>query len=465
MEILINVAKQYKQNIQNSINYAYNNIDKINYYINENIQILKANEYSSILSSYSESLIDMLSVDNYEKNIIEIFRLIIIYWITQNKFNVIQHKNVSYITTKSDNDMKLKLFCLYIIIYNLEVNLIDKKSYVGIDYEFNKGKIALMQINFDTCWTKDKTIQIQSFIWLVDPTELNDKQKELLIHNIMINDKIYKILHGPESLDIPYMYHQLFNSDKSLITKFTRMIIDTRLLCEYFKINLDDNEKKSCTIYDALLHFGAIGKTKYDELLKVHKNMGPVQYISWNIHKMNVFQTEYALYDVLYLKVYVFSIFKIVNESKYKKLYKYVIELIRFTFLERNKITNIVEYCKYYVDLYNNYSIKIEDVNMTLFSIYNKIVGDLIVEKINIDFLLSVGYIKTQFVYVIKYIIYSILIDNFTVNVNKNEVFRQSLKMDNILQKCIESKYVNIYKLIEIIYTESFNKLLLYKSL
>ena len=148
MEILINVAKQYKQNIQNSINYAYNNIDKINYYINENIQILKANEYSSILSSYSESLIDMLSVDNYEKNIIEIFRLIIIYWITQNKFNVIQHKNVSYITTKSDNDMKLKLFCLYIIIYNLEVNLIDKKSYVGIDYEFNKGKIGFYEIFF-----------------------------------------------------------------------------------------------------------------------------------------------------------------------------------------------------------------------------------------------------------------------------------------------------------------------------
>ena len=79
---------------------------------------------------------------------------------------------------------------------------IKYKKLVGIDFEFNninkKRKIALCQINFDTKESKN-------FIYLFYPPDLSDNQLKIF-RDLLNNKDIRFILHGGESLDLPYIF-------------------------------------------------------------------------------------------------------------------------------------------------------------------------------------------------------------------------------------------------------------------
>ena len=53
-----------------------------------------------------------------------------------------------------------------------------------------------------------------------------------------------KILHGGESLDIPYLFDQVLK-DKKLIKSFCKNLFDTKYLCEYGHIEKGFNGKCS----------------------------------------------------------------------------------------------------------------------------------------------------------------------------------------------------------------------------
>ncbi len=113
----------------------------------------------------------------------------------------------------------------------------------------------------------------------------------------MINSSIYKILHGPESLDLPYIFTQMLQNRKQHIIKFVRKMYDTRFLCEYFKYSVEADNK--CSIYVALRYFGVISDEKLKYLNDTNDSMGPIQNVNWNINTLNSYSTRYALYDVL----------------------------------------------------------------------------------------------------------------------------------------------------------------------
>src|SRR5690606_32943201 len=169
-----------------------------------------------------------------------------------------------------------------------------KKAYVGIDFEFNHRKIALCQLGFFPQRNK-------KFIWLVNPTLFTEDQTTMFIENVFISQYIRKILHGCDSLDIPYIFNELFLNDTTYIYKFISKISDTRFMCEYYKLVTDSFDNK-CSIYDSLLLFNIVDKQKYNELVDINESIGPIHDVSWDIKKISIIQTKYALYDVYYLK-------------------------------------------------------------------------------------------------------------------------------------------------------------------
>ena len=52
----------------------------------------------------------------------------------------------------------------------------------------------------------------------------------------MANTNILKILHGAESLDIPYLIDDNFNLELEPSINFFLSMIDTRYMCEYLNI-------------------------------------------------------------------------------------------------------------------------------------------------------------------------------------------------------------------------------------
>src|SRR5277367_4223408 len=108
--------------------------------------------------------------------------------------NIIEDKYKLFVC---DRPIMLQLFKLYITYYKKHHKKQKRTAYVGIDYEFNQRKIALMQINFgDT-------------IWLLNPSQFDEETKKCFVQKILINKRIYKILHGSDSLDLPYIYGEL----------------------------------------------------------------------------------------------------------------------------------------------------------------------------------------------------------------------------------------------------------------
>lgn len=428
------MATQNKDQIEK----LYKNIDQMVQFLRDSLKNITVESIKPI----NDLSIDAPSDDKLQKLRLDIFKLL-----EENKQLELYEKNeiktpknnTVYKIIIGDNDIKIKLFCLYTILFAFETKVRSRilKGYqkvvnVGIDYEFNNRQIALMQINFESA--SHKTEKTTSYIWLVNPGEFDDKQSKILTKYLMTNRKIYKILHGADSLDIPYMYQHLFKNDKETIIKFTKKMYDTRFLCEYFRLSKD--EERKCSIYDALKYFGTVTTDKRDELEEIHDSMGPVQDISWNIHKMSSFHIKYALYDVLFLEHYLFNIFGMVSEDtpKYKPSYIYANELIRFVLLERREVITVVEELKNLINPINNFMVKSKGENKTLVSIYNQIIEGFVINTpegdVYTDFILLVPFLKKTISFLFKGIVYHVITSKHTVYKKKDEKLEEPMKVD-----------------------------------
>jgi|SaaInlStandDraft_4_1057021.scaffolds.fasta_scaffold01721_10 hypothetical protein len=349
----------------------------------------------------------------------------------------------------ADTEIKIKIFTLFLLFYAFESKIRHKKdnkdlSYLGIDYEFRLRKIALMQMNFER---SPKMGPHTNYIWITYPLEFLDHTKSILLSYIMRNKLIYKILHGADSLDLPYMYQEMFGGDKNIILDFTSKVVDTRFLCEYYKLSKDDG--KACSIYDALLYFGTISQNKYDSLEKTHEYMGPVQDISWNVHKMSSHHLKYALYDVLFLMHFLFDIYK--KAGKDIKCYGLLNTITRFSYLEKREVTDIVKQMKKIVDPMNNYFILANNTKNTLMSIYTNIINTDVFKNININLniLLGVNYFRTQIIYLIKMIVYTVISQNFTIYINKHKKSDEALNIKGIINEISELKFPKLLVLVK----------------
>jgi hypothetical protein len=399
-----------------------------------------------------------------------IIRQIILGLVLKNKMDMLNEaeevpkpdSKKKYVLLVGNTPLKKQLFILYIVLFAFEVKNQKEIFYVGVDYEFTKRVIALMQLNFEA--KTSKKIRTFSYLWIVNPGDFDKVQMSFLIQKLMVNQQITKILHGSDSLDYPYMFDIMFEQNKDLAKKFTKSFVDTRYLCEYFKISIEDYQKK-CAIYEALLYFGTITDSKYKFLLDSHDNMGPVQDVQWDINKLSSFHTRYALYDVLFLKTFLIDIHKKAlreTESVFPS-YTYVTNLARFTFLEKKEITTLTKVSKQEIDPINNYLIRVNGVNHTLIGVYNKVIENMKLPELSLDInsILRINYIKSTLVIMFKRIVYSLLTRNFRINKNKKDRMETKLYNDSLYKELITNNLPIVLKVMREFEKEALAKIIL----
>jgi len=102
-----------------------------------------------------------------------------------------------------DNKETLKKMINY---FKTFMKIKDKKQ-VGVDFEFNRvnneRKIALFQINLESPNTKT--------IFMFYPPDLSINQVKVL-KQLLYSEDI--IIHGGESLDMPYLFSEIFIKKK-----------------------------------------------------------------------------------------------------------------------------------------------------------------------------------------------------------------------------------------------------------
>lgn len=423
----------YSNKLNILINYLYDNINNIIYIIKETQNPQKYDEFDLYFVIYYFSI---YQVDDKNKYLIPIIINRLINYIIR-QISILQldgnqeinyQNNYQFYINIGNNNINIKLLILQLIFFYYE-SLYEYKNhnmyFVGIDFEFdNNHQIALCQI----CLFPRKS---KKYIWIFDPKDLNNINKQYLIDYLYIPKSIYKIFHGSDSLDIPYLFNTFFNNNKKIILKFINRMIDTRFICEYYKIAIN-YENKKCSIYDGLLYFNTINNDKYKYLNNITKKMGKIYKIIWNIKKMNKYHIEYTLYDVLYLREFLFDILrksKNYNPELNKNL-ELIPEITRFVFLEKWNIENLLKIINNDIVLLNNYFIINKNDNFKLIEIYNQIINvknnkyDII--KL-INDILNINYFKSSLTLLFKYIIYSIIISSNKIYKTKNIIYINKL--------------------------------------
>lgn len=203
----------------------------------------------------------------------------------------------------------------------LDVNK-DIGGCLGIDLEFNNKIAAIIQLCF--------VINNIKHLWIIEP---NSNVKYNFIKYALVNDKYLKILHGSESLDIPFLFKYINNDDD--IIKFISKFVDTRFMCEYYNIKKRLVVPIKCSLYYCLLGFGVVDDKIFNKFMNIEKSMGDIWKIKWDIDNLDKY-LDYVVYDVFYL-IELYKNELIYIDQNINKLH----DLVRFTLLVKNNIVGI----------------------------------------------------------------------------------------------------------------------------
>lgn len=350
--------------------------------------------------------------------------------------------DINYYISISEKIEQNIYFHSFILLFGIE-SLFVKNLYVCIDFEFTDNKIRLAQLNFE------HHIDERSMIIIINPAELTNTMMDNFIMLIMCNPNIKKILHGSDSKDTPYVYDEMLDGDPDKIIAFTRTLIDTKLLCDYYKLNRTDVTDNRCSIYSedpdssAIYYFSLISKEQQDRLATVLDKM-PVD-ITWNIRKLTNAQKLYAQYDVIYLKYFYYRMINLATkdgETDAKKanimvLYRKILpQITQFAYLESKEITSLVNRCKSEVDPLNNFFyFRNTNEQIKLVDTFNRLSVGLIYDKydVKLDNLLQVSYFKKKIQFILKRIIYGHMTNICIIYQNKSKRWTQPLSDNNFI--------------------------------
>lgn len=332
--------------------------------------------------------------------------------------------NIQYNVLKVDNKNKMNIMIEKMKIFIKNQN--KTKHYIGIDLEFNKVSkdtkdIALMQINMEN----DKN---EAYIFLFKPSELDNNKKVLI--ELLTSPHIIKILHGSESLDIPYIFNELLVTKKN-IDNFCSNFYDTKFLCEYY--NIMNKIKKSCSIYSLLEDHNIITHKKVKELEANEKDMGSISELTIDIYNMNDNILKYALYDVIFLPQLIKKLLS------YGDIYRHIIpDITHLVFKNKRNIEEDLQGLEKLINEQNNYFIKYEDKKFSLNIIYEIFLYQLF----SFNDMIEINYFKNFFNIITKLIIYSNLNKYYTIYKSNNSII-DKIDYTKYLEWLSRYKYIN----------------------
>jgi hypothetical protein len=322
-----------------------------------------------------------------------------------------------------DNNEKINFMTEYFKNFNeLQNKNLKEKFYLGMDFEYNRVRkterdIALFQINLE----RDNSNEGVIFVFY--PPELSKKQMNVLI-DLITNEHMIKIIHGGESLDIPYLFDQVLK-DKKLIYSFCKNLFDTKYLCEYGHIEKNINSK--CSIYYLLEEYKIITHQKLIDLESIEEKTGPIYLIHIDIHKIKFDVFRYSLYDVLFLPDLIKNFLK--KSEIYTKLipeishivfqYKRNIPSENFSFLDIKEIIN--KYNIHFIEDLNR-KIPLDEIYhyhwlTTLDSTWNNVI--------------KITYFKDFFESLLRYLVYYNISKTQNIYV-KTDVLANKIKLINL---------------------------------
>ena len=334
---------------------------------------------------------------------------------------------IKVVDNNSDQDKMISYFEYFI-------NLKNKYKIVCLDFEFNSSptgkKIALFQINLESDLN-------EAMIYLFYPPDLNTKQLDILI-KLLTKEDIKKVLHGAESLDIPYLFKNIFTTHK-LRTSFCNNLFDTRYLCEYY--HLENNIDNKCKIYSILREMKVINDTQLNMLIKNDEEMGPIYLIDIDVNKLNEPSSKntmlYCVFDVLYLAR---LLEKFPNKDTYTKL---IPEITCFNYIDKYENIFTVPFSElvggvnnFYLKLNNGSHIKLIDI----YEMYYNVVDDK--DKI-LSKLMKINYFKKFIGTFIKFVVYKTILKKYIIWENNKNV-TNILKEFNRLE--IQFSKINLSK-------------------
>lgn len=313
--------------------------------------------------------------------------------------------------------------------------------YMGIDYEFNTKKIALMQIMFqiDKFSLDNKINPIKRF-YILYPPELSEKTISYLKRYAMSNLNILKILHGSEALDIPYIVDDFYQTDlynKSYkVVNFFMSFIDTRYLCEY--LNLYENRPNICRIYELLETYNIISSYTKLKLEQNEQKMGPLYELFIDINQLNNNKPliTYSIHDVVYL-VDLYKILRLNIIKKRPKDYFILIDCLRYSFMEKRIVsnigddiikTNIMNNYFYTISIQTN-SVKSEKI-IKLVQVFDLIIKQYIDSYDSAKHIFAINYTKANIQNLLKLILYNIILTKYKINASNTEIINYTLNTE-----------------------------------
>jgi hypothetical protein len=319
---------------------------------------------------------------------------------------IIIENNKSYTIHLCDSIKNIKFMINWIELYIKK----RTKRIIGIDFEFNRvnnaREIALCQLNME----EDNN---NPYIFIFYPPDI----KTNIFNRLLTSPDIIKILHGGESLDIPYLFSSILVTDKDKYL-FSKNLFDTKYMCEYYNA-FNNHINYRCRIYDLLLQMNVINKTKYNELEENDRLMGNIWEINLKINRLSKRAVIYCLYDVLFLPA-LFNSFP--KNDIYMKLLPSIGNYNNISRYNDKLNDNFM-----IVSKYNNTNYKINKDSINYNEIYNIVYVVLESEDIFM-YLFQLNYFKKFYEIIIKNILYAKLSNEY-----KKTVYPQ-ITDDKILQ-------------------------------
>lgn len=309
---------------------------RITQIIKENINILDKSDYPSKTINIKKFLYNYSNENDERAVVFSVMINIVRYLIRKNARlfpdGVDDNKNNNNNNNNKNNKTSvcfvksksiIELFLLYCKLFAFQKN----KVYIGMDFEFDKRELGLMQVCFFD--------RAYKFVFLIHPNiDFSKSENKELIFDFYLNPKLYFILHGSDSLDTPYIY-SLFSENSIAINYFITFLsktYDTRFLCEFSKFK-NNYPNYKCSLYIALLYAHAITETEYNSLLRIEHALHPIYKINWLQIKAPII--NYAIHDVLHLD-------KLLNNLVDENT-ELITDIYRFTILNKLIKNNAVQ--------------------------------------------------------------------------------------------------------------------------
>lgn len=135
--------------------------------------------------------------------------------------------------------------------------------------------------------------------FMFDPKSLHNRVRTLLIQRIVANPSVVKVLHGAESLDIPYICQGLLRNDRGLIVRFFAGFQDTLYGCELLR---HGRPGIGCNLYALLDALNVVSPRALQQLRDNERTLGALWKKRIDVRRLTPELVTYAIHDVVFLE-------------------------------------------------------------------------------------------------------------------------------------------------------------------